>query len=204
MNNTKVFCTVYGPRQTALRQFNEQANLNCTFKYTTFAEGLYKRRRFVAVRTLWEVFSLSVCGSLSNSFSLSLSPSISLSMHLEYTFTQPLMHILNTVAWIVIATFYFSLTNAHDAPFLCMETSLSVSLARLLTHCRAPSSGCSSTQDEEETDVCTQLQQALAVAVQLGRYPKSAIDVCILCVESDGNPLGYLLLVLFFAFVVSF
>jgi exosome complex component MTR3 len=52
MNNTKVFCTVYGPRQTALRQFNEQANLNCTFKYTTFAEGLYKRRRFVAVRTL--------------------------------------------------------------------------------------------------------------------------------------------------------
>ncbi|KAJ1970876.1 3'-5'-exoribonuclease [Dimargaris xerosporica] len=43
-NNTRVTCGVYGPRQNTQAQFNENARLDCGFKFATFACD--KRRQF--------------------------------------------------------------------------------------------------------------------------------------------------------------
>eukprot|EP01112_Ceratiomyxa_fruticulosa_P021895 TRINITY_DN785_c0_g2_i1.p1 TRINITY_DN785_c0_g2~~TRINITY_DN785_c0_g2_i1.p1 ORF type:complete len:260 (+),score=47.63 TRINITY_DN785_c0_g2_i1:284-1063(+) len=43
MNNTKVICGVYGPRQTLKTQSFEKAVFTCEFKYTTFALNNMRR-----------------------------------------------------------------------------------------------------------------------------------------------------------------
>jgi exosome complex component MTR3 len=48
LNNTKVICSVYGPRQTST-EFSDKGRINCDFKLSSFAS---KQRRKKNVRII--------------------------------------------------------------------------------------------------------------------------------------------------------
>ncbi|ELR23015.1 3' exoribonuclease family, domain 1 domain containing protein [Acanthamoeba castellanii str. Neff] len=59
MNQTKVICGVYGPRQTPKTVYSEKGKLNCFFKLATFAEN-GERRKYVSDKEEKELSMLMV------------------------------------------------------------------------------------------------------------------------------------------------